>query len=84
MFRLDSGLMLGLWSKENVTPAVDAVSGGSELAFTLAQPQEVEEYYQRWLALGLPILQTPVQMCFGYTFVARDPDGHRLRVFSND
>ena len=27
------------------------------------------------------ILQEPVQMDFGHTFVASDPDGHRLRVF---
>jgi len=29
----------------------------------------------------LDIIQEPVQMDFGYTFVATDPDGHRLRVF---
>ena len=30
---------------------------------------------------GLTILQAPMQMDFGTTFVATDPDGHRLRVF---
>ena len=34
-----------------------------------------------WKQRGLPILQEPVQMDFGHTFVAADPDGHRLRVF---
>jgi hypothetical protein len=26
--------------------------------------------------------QTPTEMDFGTTFVALDPDGHRLRVFA--
>ena len=34
-----------------------------------------------WMRRGLPILQAPVRMDFGYTFVASDPDGHRFRVF---
>ncbi|WP_374468302.1 hypothetical protein [Ferrovibrio sp.] len=28
------------------------------------------------------ILQPPTAMDFGYTFLAADPDGHRLRVFA--
>lgn len=36
----------------------------------------------RTLYRGLPMLQTPTTMDFGYTFTATDPDGHRLRVFS--
>lgn len=31
---------------------------------------------------GLSIAQAPVAMDFGMTFVALDPDGHRLRVFA--
>jgi hypothetical protein len=30
----------------------------------------------------LPIAQEPTAAEFGYTFVALDPDGHRLRVFA--
>lgn len=45
-------------------------------------PQEVEARYNQWRELGLPIEQTPTEMEFGYTFVARDPDGHRLRVYA--
>ncbi len=30
----------------------------------------------------LPIAQPPTAMDFGLTFVALDPDGHRLRVFA--
>jgi len=28
------------------------------------------------------ILQAPVTLEFGHTFVGADPDGHRLRVYS--
>ncbi|WP_277425783.1 hypothetical protein [Lysobacter enzymogenes] len=35
-----------------------------------------------WRGRGWPIVQAPVELDFGRTFVALDPDGHRLRVFS--
>lgn len=35
-----------------------------------------------WKKRGLTILQEPVQMDFGTTFVASDPDGHCLRAFA--
>ena len=35
----------------------------------------------RWQAFGAEIAQPPMQMDFGFTAVALDPDGHRLRVF---
>ena len=31
---------------------------------------------------GVQILQAPVTLEFGHTFVGADPDGHRLRVYS--
>ncbi len=34
-----------------------------------------------WSGRGFKTLQKPVNMDFGRTFVALDPDGHRLRVF---
>lgn len=81
LFALESGLMLGLWSKHTVEPQATA-PGGGELALTVESPAEVEATHAAWQAKGLPILQAPVAMDFGYTFVAQDPDGHRLRVFA--
>lgn len=72
---------LGLWKNAGVQPAATA-PGGSELAFTVANNGEVDQYYQSWQAAGVTIAQEPTQMDFGYTFVACDPDGHRLRVFA--
>lgn len=81
MFALDAGTMLGLWSRRTVEPAATA-PGGSELAFSLDSDAAVDAAHARWKALGLPVVQAPVRMDFGYTFTATDPDGHRLRAFA--
>lgn len=82
MFALDSGLMLGLWSRYTVEPAAAGRGGASELAFTVADADAVNQRHVDWSLRGLPILQAPTDMDFGRTFVALDPDGHRLRVFA--
>lgn len=82
MFALASGVMLGLWSRETVEPVATTSGGGSEIAFAVDGPAVVDAMHQRWYAQGLPIAQAPVAMDFGYTFVALDPDRHRLRVFA--
>jgi predicted enzyme related to lactoylglutathione lyase len=81
LFALESGFMLGLWSKHTVEPPATSV-GGSEVAFSLADNAAVDALYRNWSERGIPIAQTPTAMEFGYTFVAFDPDGHRLRVFA--
>jgi predicted lactoylglutathione lyase len=81
MFALASGVMLGLWLKPDVIPAAGA-AGGSELAFTAFGTAAVDQLCASWQRRGLRIAQPPTMMDFGYTFVALDPDGHRLRVFS--
>jgi catechol 2,3-dioxygenase-like lactoylglutathione lyase family enzyme len=83
MFALDDGLMLGLWSRDGVQPAAAAAPGASsELAFALGDAAEVDAVHTRWRTQGLPIAQPPTRMDFGYTCVALDPDGHRLRAFA--
>lgn len=82
MFALASGVMLGLWSREAVQPAATAIVGGGELAFSLANDDGVDSMYADWCNRQLAIVQAPSRMGFGYTFVALDPDGHRLRVFA--
>jgi len=81
MLPLSEGVMLGLWSRNTVEPAATAQAGASEVAFTVADAAAVKATFADWKQRGLPILQEPVQMDFGHTFVAADPDGHRLRVF---
>jgi len=82
MFALESGIMLGLWSRHTVEPAAAAPPGGSEIAFAVADREAVARLYAEWGALNLRIAQAPTDLDFGHTFVALDPDGHRLRVFA--
>ena len=82
MFALDSGIMLGLWSRYTVEPAAEQGSGGGELAFAVADKAAVKATYADWGKRGLRIAQAPTDLDFGHTFVALDPDGHRLRVFA--
>jgi catechol 2,3-dioxygenase-like lactoylglutathione lyase family enzyme len=75
------GLMLGLWRRDAVKPAATS-AGGAEIAFPADNPGEVDATFAEWRGRGIEIAQTPTRMDFGYTFVALDPDGHRLRVFA--
>ena len=81
MFALESGVMLGLWAAHDVQPAA-STPGGGELAFAVDGRDTVRAQHADWVARGLPIVQPPTDMDFGHTFVALDPDGHRLRVFA--
>ena len=82
MFALASGVMLGLWSRRTVEPEATAAGGGAELAFALDGIEAVHARHADWRQRGLTIAQEPTAMDFGYTFLALDPDGHRLRVFA--
>ena len=79
MVNLPSGVGLGLWAHSNLKPSVEKPGVGSELVFAV---DDVEAAYVDWKKRGLGIAQPPTQANFGLSFVALDPDGHRLRVFS--
>lgn len=83
-FSLDSGVALGLWS----TSAQDYRSGGSghraEVAFLVETTEQVKALQQQWMDWGVDIEQPLHNVAFGLTFVALDPDGHRLRVCMPD
>lgn len=83
-FEFENGLYLGLWS----TRAKNFVSAGtghrSELAFMVDDDDQVRILYDRWRALGVEIEQDLHEAVFGLTFVAQDPDGHRIRVCTPD
>ncbi len=73
-------MSLALKAKHSVVLPTEAKSGNGELAFTLDDHQKVDELFAEWQAKGIRIIFPPSQVPFGYTFVALDPDGHRLRV----
>lgn len=52
-----------------------------EIVFAEDSDAQVDERFAQWTGNGLVIAQQPTRMEFGYTFVALDPDGHRLRVY---
>jgi len=81
MFGLAPGVMLGLWGRAGVAPAANA-PGGGEIAVSVANDAALDARHADWRARGLEIVQAPTAMDFGRTFVALDPDGHRLRVFA--
>ncbi len=82
MLPLRDGVMLGLWSRHAVEPKSAAGPGAGEVAFAVADAAAVEAIHADWKRRGLKIAQAPTRMDFGTTFVALDPDGHRLRVFA--
>lgn len=74
-------LMLGVWKRNGVNPQANA-AGGGEIAFTAESRAEVDACCANWRGKGAAIVLEPTAMDFGYTFVALDPDGQRLRVFA--
>ncbi|MBD8090415.1 VOC family protein [Pseudomonas fluorescens] len=82
LFILDNGVKLGLWSRHTVEPAAHLTGGGGEVGFSLADPAAVDALHAQWVERGATITQSPTHLDFGYTFVAEDLDGHRLRAFS--
>jgi predicted enzyme related to lactoylglutathione lyase len=75
------GIMLGLWGRDGVAPTANA-PGGGEIALSVENNEALEARHADWRQRGLSIVQPPTDMDFGRTFVALDPDGHRLRVFA--
>lgn len=82
LFLLPSGLALGLWNRQGVEPAPTAEAGASELGFKLGALGAIDEAHADWLAKGAVMALAPTDLDFGRTFVALDPDGHRLRVYA--
>jgi len=83
-FKFPNGLMFSLWSVK----AKNFVSGGSghraELALMVPNEAAVRALRERWHNAGVQIEQDLQEAVFGLTFVALDPDGHRIRVCTPD
>lgn len=83
-FPLDGGFTLGLWRRSTVEPQPSAIGSRGEIAFMVSGENAVANHYEDWRKRGLPIAQELTDLDFGPTFVALDPDGHRLRVCEPD
>lgn len=79
-FSFANGLTFSLWS----TQAKNFISGGeghrSELAFMVTNEEQVRIIRDSWKELHVQFEQDLHEAAFGLTFVALDPDGHRIRV----
>nr|WP_319387829.1 VOC family protein [uncultured Cohaesibacter sp.] len=81
LFILDSGLALGLWRKDVVAPSPIHQPGACDLGFKVA-PDQLDKIHADWQKMGVTIALPPTKLDFGTSFVATDPDGHRLRVYT--
>jgi predicted enzyme related to lactoylglutathione lyase len=81
MFPLREGMLLGLWARTDVQPDAPFTGGGAEIGFPVASDTELMALRDAWKAIGAMVIQEPTNLDFGFTFVATDPDGHRLRAF---
>lgn len=81
LYVFDTSGRLGLWKRDAVAPSAEGAPGASESA-TAPSRAEIDRLRDEWAGRGVAIARPPTRMEFGYTFVARDPDGHRPRVFA--
>ncbi|PZU89175.1 MAG: drug:proton antiporter [Shinella sp.] len=82
IFVFPGGIKLGLWSRHTVEPAPTGAAGTVEIAVPLASPAAVDEAWAKIGHAGHTVLQSPVEMEFGRTFLLADPEGHRIRFYN--
>lgn len=83
MLPLSEAVLLGLWLASDADPSGIGKPGASEISFDVADLPALTKLHADWANRGLPILVEPVEKPFGHTFVAADPDGHRIRVVAS-
>ena len=84
VFTLSDEMTLGLQAADEIDPAAEPYVGGTELSLSNVKHADVDRLHAQWKALGIPMVLEPTVLEFGYTFVATDPDGHRLRACATD
>ena len=81
LYVLPNGIKIGIWIASEIEPTAKP-AGGVEISFTEDSKDAVRATYDAWKAAGAKIVQEPTEMDFGFTFVAEDLDGNRLRPFA--
>lgn len=79
-FKQPDGQRLSLL--DETSPGAQNLGTGNrmELAFVVDDAAAVDATFEDWSAKGVEITQPPFDAPFGRTFLAKDPDGHWLRV----
>ena len=78
LFQLENGVQLGLWSRYTAEPAVSSLPSTAEICFS---EESIDSLFVAMKEQNIPMLQEITDMDFGRTFVALDPDGHRIRIY---
>ncbi|WP_462418837.1 VOC family protein [Kytococcus sp. Marseille-QA3725] len=84
VFALTDEVTIGLQVRDGIDPAAAGAPGSVELSMSYATREEVDALHEQWVEAGFTMALEPTTLEFGYTFVATDPDGHRLRVCATD
>ncbi|MDE1233341.1 MULTISPECIES: VOC family protein [Vibrio] len=66
-----------------LTPASNVKGGGTELSMPISEKEIFDKLFSDWKEKGIEFAQEVEASVFGFNFVAVDPDGHRIRVFTN-
>ncbi|MAZ82565.1 MAG: drug:proton antiporter [Hoeflea sp.] len=74
------GVRLAFWNRPVIHPAVTTPGEDGEICLKADTADALDTAFADWKAEGITILQEPVDMPFGRTFTAADPDGHRIRM----
>ncbi|MEQ8481536.1 MAG: VOC family protein [Hoeflea sp.] len=80
MLPLNDTIMLGLWLADAAAPDGTGKPGASEVSFDVTDKAKLNDLHDDWRAKGISVLVDPMELPFGRTFVAADPDGHRIRI----
>lgn len=84
VFALTDDATIGLQARSGIDPKPVGAPGSVELSMSYASQADVDALHAEWEQLGFSIALEPTELEFGYTFVATDLDGHRLRVCATD
>jgi catechol 2,3-dioxygenase-like lactoylglutathione lyase family enzyme len=76
------GALIELKQRAQALPPTQTTGGGTELSLSVEDPKTLRIIYELWEAKKVKLIQDLTELVFGITFVAVDPDGHRIRVFT--
>ncbi|MBL4829297.1 MAG: VOC family protein [Aliivibrio sp.] len=82
-FPLGTEVTIELKQIAQAEPSATITGGGTELSLVVENPERLHKLYDQWKLKGVTFLQVPTELVFGLTFVAIDPDEHRIRVFAH-
>ncbi len=81
-FKLPDGPLLELKQLAHCNPSSSITGGGTEISILIKNRDTLHCLFQDWSHKGTQFLLEPIEQIYGITFVAIDPDNHRIRVFA--